>query len=211
MLQLFAKSQRCGAAGAERGHSPNTYSTVALRCSLSSGALARRRLPLAGSVPDAIATYCLPLTSKVIGGAEKAEPILIFHNSSSEVSSQAATVPSIRPTKTRPPPVDSGGTPTCCAVADPAERPITRLAGHALARMIWLAMVAAAAAEAHIVALATQARTATFPTYQRGTLRTLEERGSEMRRTLPRKFTLASANDRYFLLLFATFPRNHKG
>src|SRR5579864_1276754 len=68
-------------------HSPNTYSTVALRCSLSSGALARLRLPLAGSVPDAIATYCRPLTSKVIGGAEKAEPILIFHNSSSEVSS----------------------------------------------------------------------------------------------------------------------------
>ena len=67
----------CGAAGAELDHSPNTYKTVALRCSLSSGALARRRLPLAGSVPDAIATYCLPLTSKVIGGAEKAEPILI--------------------------------------------------------------------------------------------------------------------------------------
>jgi hypothetical protein len=64
---------RCGgAAGAELDHSPNTYNTVALRCSLSSGALAHRRLPLAGSVPDAIATYCLPLTSKVMGGAEKA-------------------------------------------------------------------------------------------------------------------------------------------
>ena len=64
-------------------------------------------LPLAGPGPDAIATYCLPLTSKVMGGAEKPEPILIFHNSSSEVSSKAATVPSIRPRKTSPPPVDS--------------------------------------------------------------------------------------------------------
>src|SRR5215471_3705135 len=102
----IAQVPSCG-AGAEFDHSPNTYNTEALRCSLSSGALARRRLPLAGSVPDAIATYCLPLTSKVMGGAEKAEPILTFHNSSSEVSPKAATVPSIRPTKTRPPPVDS--------------------------------------------------------------------------------------------------------
>src|SRR5215467_4978841 len=102
----IAQVPSCG-AGAEPDHSPNTYNTEALRCSLSSGALARRRLPLAGSVPDAIATYCLPLTSKVMGGAEKADPILIFHNSASEVSSKAATVPSIRPTKTRPPPVDS--------------------------------------------------------------------------------------------------------
>src|ERR1700686_1385396 len=97
----------CGAAGAELDHSPNTYKTVGLRCSLSSGALARRRLPLAGSVPDAIATYCLPLTSKVMGGAEKAEPTFIFHNSSSVLSSNAVTVPSIRPTNTRPPPVES--------------------------------------------------------------------------------------------------------
>ena len=32
--------------------------------------------------PDAIAMYCLPLTSNVIGGAEKPEPTLIFHSSS---------------------------------------------------------------------------------------------------------------------------------
>jgi hypothetical protein len=41
-----------------------------LRCSLSSGVLTSRvREP--GLGPDTIATYCLPLTSKVIGGAEK--------------------------------------------------------------------------------------------------------------------------------------------
>jgi hypothetical protein len=34
----------------------------------------------ARGVYDAIATYCLPLTSKVMGGAEKPEPTLIFHN-----------------------------------------------------------------------------------------------------------------------------------
>jgi hypothetical protein len=37
--------------------------------------------------PDRIATYCLPPTSKVIGGAEKPEPTLTFHTSSSVVSS----------------------------------------------------------------------------------------------------------------------------
>jgi hypothetical protein len=36
------------------------YAGVA--CSVSSGALARRRLPLAGSVRDVIAKYCLPLS-----------------------------------------------------------------------------------------------------------------------------------------------------
>jgi len=42
--------QHCGAARAELHHSPNTYNTVALRCSLSSGALARRRLALVRSL-----------------------------------------------------------------------------------------------------------------------------------------------------------------
>src|SRR5215471_2440473 len=102
----IAQVPSCG-AGAEFDHSPNTYNTEALRCSSSSGALARRRLALAGSIPDAIATYCLPLTSKVMGGAEKPEPTLTFHNSSSVVSSKATTVPSIRPTNTRPPAVAS--------------------------------------------------------------------------------------------------------
>src|SRR5260370_39031538 len=63
-----------------RAHSPNTYSTVAWRCSLSSGVF--MSLALAGPLgPDAIATYCLPLTSNVIGGAAKPEPTLIFHRS----------------------------------------------------------------------------------------------------------------------------------
>jgi hypothetical protein len=38
--------------------------------------------------PAVIAKYCLPLTSKVIGGAEKPDPKLIFHNSSSVMSSK---------------------------------------------------------------------------------------------------------------------------
>src|SRR5262249_43866677 len=90
----------------KRFHSPNTYSTVALRCSLSSGMLSARRLA-SGLRPEAIATYCLPLNSKVIGGAAKGEPTLIFHSSSSVASSKAAPVPSKRPTNTRPPPVAS--------------------------------------------------------------------------------------------------------
>ena len=65
---------------------PNTYSTVALRCSLSSGVLASRRLA-DSPPPDTIATYCLPLTSKLMGGALKGAPRFIFHNSSSVVSS----------------------------------------------------------------------------------------------------------------------------
>ena len=40
-----------------RVYSPNTHSTVAFRCWLSSGAFALRRFPLAGSVPEAIANY----------------------------------------------------------------------------------------------------------------------------------------------------------
>jgi hypothetical protein len=57
--------------------------------------------------PDAIAIYCLPPTSKVIGGAEKPEPTLIFQSCSSVVSSNAATVPSVSLRKTSPPPVDT--------------------------------------------------------------------------------------------------------
>src|SRR5439155_11415791 len=67
-------------------YSPNTYSTVAWRMSRSSGVLTRRDLPAAVG-PDAIATYCLPFTSKVIGGAVKPEPTLIFQIWSSVVSS----------------------------------------------------------------------------------------------------------------------------
>ena len=56
--------------------------------------------------PDAIATYCLPLTSKVIGGAVKPDPTLSFQTSSSVVSSNAATVPSNSARNMRPPPVE---------------------------------------------------------------------------------------------------------
>ena len=61
--------------------------------------------PLLG--PDTIATYCLPLTSKVIGGAVKPAPTLTFHSSSSVVSSYAAMVPSSSARKTSPPAVES--------------------------------------------------------------------------------------------------------
>src|SRR5262249_41744458 len=87
-------------------HNPNTYSTRALRCSLSSGVLTSL-LFADGLGPDTIATYCLPPISKVIGGAEKPDPTLTFHSSSSVVSSKAATVPSSSARKTRPPPVAS--------------------------------------------------------------------------------------------------------
>jgi hypothetical protein len=33
-----------------------------------------------GLGPDTIATYCLPSNAKVIGGAEKPEPMFTFHN-----------------------------------------------------------------------------------------------------------------------------------
>jgi hypothetical protein len=87
-------------------HNANTYSTTALRCSRSSGVLTSLVLA-AGLGPETIAIYCLPLTSNVIGGAEKPEPTLIFHNWSSVVSSNAATVPSSSARNTSPPPVES--------------------------------------------------------------------------------------------------------
>ena len=61
-------------------YSENTYSTSAWRISRSSGVLINRPLD-PGLGPEMIATYCFPLTSNVIGGAEKPEPTLIFHNS----------------------------------------------------------------------------------------------------------------------------------
>jgi hypothetical protein len=48
--------------------------------------LRRKIVPVPGG-PAKIATYCLPPTSKVIGGAEKADSTLTFHTSSSVVSS----------------------------------------------------------------------------------------------------------------------------
>src|SRR6202035_5446558 len=83
-------------------HNTNTYSTTALRCSRSSGVLTSLALA-AGLGPETIATYCLPLASNVIGGAEKPEPTLIFHNWSRVVSSNAATVPSSSARNTSPP------------------------------------------------------------------------------------------------------------
>src|SRR5262252_619368 len=87
-------------------HSPNTYSMVTLRRSFNSGVLMSRARDET-LAPDAIATYCLPLTSKLMGGVVMPEPTLNFHNSSSVVSSKAATVPSSSATKTSPPPVVS--------------------------------------------------------------------------------------------------------
>jgi hypothetical protein len=49
---------------------------------LSSGVLTSLDRPALDG-PDAIATYCLPLTSKVIGGAVNPEPTLIFQSCSS--------------------------------------------------------------------------------------------------------------------------------
>src|ERR1700733_12408789 len=69
---------RCG----KTPQRPNTYTTVAFRISLSSGALMSRRCATALG-PEAIARYCLPLTAKVIGGAVKPDPTFNFHTSSS--------------------------------------------------------------------------------------------------------------------------------
>src|SRR5579862_5364022 len=77
-----------------RVYNPNTNSTAAWRCSLSSGVLIFLSRAC-GLGPDTMATYCLPPTSKVIGGAEKPEPILTLHNCSRVVSSNAAKVPSV--------------------------------------------------------------------------------------------------------------------
>src|SRR5262249_61532772 len=67
-------------------HSPNTNSMVWLRISRSSGVCVCRRLVI-GLSPDRIATYCLPPTSNVIGGALKPVPTLILPKGSSVVSS----------------------------------------------------------------------------------------------------------------------------
>src|SRR5260370_21115721 len=85
-------------------HNPNTYSTRALRCSLSSGVLTSL-LFAEGLGPDTISTYRFPPVSKVMGGAEKPDPTLIFHSSPSVDTSNAATVPSSSARKIRPPPV----------------------------------------------------------------------------------------------------------
>lgn len=45
--------------GESGGHSPNTHSMVALRCSASSG-VASSLVREVGLAPEAIATYCLP-------------------------------------------------------------------------------------------------------------------------------------------------------
>jgi hypothetical protein len=49
--------------------SEKTYSTVALRCSLSSG-VSTGLFVAEAPCPAVIANYCLPLTSKLIGGAD---------------------------------------------------------------------------------------------------------------------------------------------
>src|SRR5882724_9867435 len=67
-------------------HSPNTNSIVWFRCSFSSGS-SRCLLRAIGLSPARIATYCLPPTSNVIGGALKPVPTLIFQSCSMVVSS----------------------------------------------------------------------------------------------------------------------------
>src|SRR5271168_2120204 len=67
-------------------HSPNTHSMVWLRMSRSSGVNTWRPSAMRLS-PDRIATYCLPPASKVIGGALKPVPTLIFQSCSMVVSS----------------------------------------------------------------------------------------------------------------------------
>src|SRR5262249_10922540 len=67
-------------------HKPKTNSMVCSRCSRSSGVWVWRRL-LIGLSPERIATYCLPFTSNVIGGALKPVPTLIFQSCSMVVSS----------------------------------------------------------------------------------------------------------------------------
>lgn len=59
-------------------YKPNTYNTVALRWSLSSG-VARSFVREVALGPDAIATYWRPPTSNVMGGAPNPAPRLIFH------------------------------------------------------------------------------------------------------------------------------------
>src|ERR1700730_1174580 len=82
-------------------HSPNTNSMVWLRISRSSGV--RVSLPLEIWLsPDMMATYCLPPASKVIGGALKPLPTLIFHSCSTVPSSHAANDPSTKAVNTRP-------------------------------------------------------------------------------------------------------------
>src|SRR4051812_49515426 len=76
---------------------------VWLRCSRSSGVKPSLRFEI-GLKPDMIATYCLPLTSNVIGGALKPGPTLIFHNGSMVAASLATNVPSVEPGEKRAPP-----------------------------------------------------------------------------------------------------------
>src|SRR5262249_53248687 len=67
-------------------YSPNTNSMVWLRISRSSGVF--MSVVLAGRLsPVRIATYCFPPTSKVMGGALKPTPTLIFQSCSRLTSS----------------------------------------------------------------------------------------------------------------------------
>src|SRR5215510_11124196 len=57
----------------------NTYSIEVFCKSFSAGVLFNRSLVCA-LPPISTATYCLPLTAKVIGGAELKEPVLKLHS-----------------------------------------------------------------------------------------------------------------------------------
>src|SRR5579871_799850 len=72
--------------GRADGYNPNTNIIVWWRISRSSGVRTCRVFDTRLS-PARMTTYCLPPVSKVMGGAEKPVPTLIFHNCSSDVSS----------------------------------------------------------------------------------------------------------------------------
>src|SRR5262249_8517978 len=75
-----------GATLSQGAQSPNTQSIVWLRWSLSSGMSLCLFCAMRLS-PERTATYCLPSTSNVIGGALKPVPALNFQSCSSVVSS----------------------------------------------------------------------------------------------------------------------------
>ena len=75
-----------GREEAIRSYSPNTNSIVWLRISRSSGVFTSAVLAFRPS-PVRIATYCLPPTSKVMGGALKPTPTLTSQSCSRLMSS----------------------------------------------------------------------------------------------------------------------------
>src|SRR5262249_55210016 len=76
----------CARGARQFHHSPKTNNIGCCTFSRSSGVSTSRVLVIRLR-PERMATYCLPPASKVIGGALKPLPTLIFQSSSSVVSS----------------------------------------------------------------------------------------------------------------------------